>query len=664
MLHCENLLKQYIMQKIKWPVKPVPIIFQEVITMKKLLTIILALIFVVSVTPVFAETYDSFVNLSADTADGNIPSYENGTEYTRHFEDDKNCVWAVNGDTVNNVSSATSTQVGVGSANTRIGVYKLPIPKIAGNQEFSKFEFNFSQLDTSGPTYYVLKMAGDDWTESTIVRSNPTMTEIFADATYNNIESEKLKYNALSVGGKINNSDLATGFPYTNYNRYVADITDYANECYKNGQNAIWVAVGCTSTKNIAGNIRSGYSTSPYLACSISFATAETGALEFVSADVEDGAIVSGKTATYTFTNKLTSAAANLNGENVECEVKGTRAFVSLNAPGVNVLSITATDAAGNSITTEEIKFRAGYNSHKITSSDNSTYVVDNSGSTAGRYIPQVNRDKSTVLTIPLPELSAGQTLGEFNLRFLMSGGYSPSYFRLFKIPVDASQVANLIQTSGETPEGKINIYEYQQAAAGEYKADFGSFESELYNTGVEEVNAGHADLTKYAKECIERGQTKMLVGFTSTSANSLIGVGDSSHTTNNRFHYSYWTVEDTDFTAKAPKFIASDDASTFADATSLTSLTKSAEYKFITSLTNFGTEDASVTLYIAQYDAEGTLIGVAPNTVVAIADSVAADHTSATLKIDAQATNVRAFIWNEANQKPMLIGDVNINAK
>lgn len=547
---------------------------------------------------------------------------------------------------VTKVTSGSWVQGTYFSGRGNCAIYKITIPDIPAGKAMNNFVLSFG---SSKNPMRVFKMPGTDW----------AIPGSIADTAW----YSAVKTASTSTAYNAGDSDILAETK-TSYNNNLVNISSYVKECIAAGQAYFYIAVGAWNSSSNIGS--STMTDSTYVGaghrpiCYYSFA--DMGALELISSPAK-GEITDATTATFTFNNTLKSATATVNGEAANCTVNASQVTVDLGTAGKKTIVVTATDTARNTVTTDAVTVRAGYNSYKITSSDNVTYAVNNTGSKSTTYNPQVNSGASTVLTIPLPELSAGQTLGEFNLRFLMSGGYSPSYFRLFKIPVDASQVANLIQTSGEIPEGKINIYEYQQAAAGEYKADFGSFKSELYNTGVVDVNAGHADLTKYALECIERGQTEMLVGFTSVYSNSLIGVGDSSHTTANRFHYSYWTVEDTDFSAKAPKFVASDDANTFATATGLASLAKAAEYKFITSLANFGAEDASVTLYIAQY-ADGELIGITPKTVTVTANGTAADFTSANFTVDALAENVKAFIWNDAEQKPMLIGDVVVDAK
>lgn len=548
--------------------------------------------------------------------------------------------------TVTKMSSGSWVQGTYFSGRGSCAIYKIAIPAIPTGKTLNNFVLSFGSSKNS---MRVFKMPGTDWAIPGSIADTAWFTAVKTASTSN----------AYTAG----DSDILeeTG---TSYKNNLVNISSYVKECIAAGQPYFYIAAGgWNSTSNVGSSTMTD---STYVGaghrpiCYYSFA--DMGALELISSPAK-GEITDATTATFTFNNTLKSATATVNGEAANCTVKGGQVTVDLGDTGKKTIVVTATDTARNTVTTDAVTIRAGYNSHKITSADKASYTVDDIGASASTYNPQVNSGTSTVLTIPLPALEEGQTLGEFNLRFLMSGSYSPDYFRLFKIPVDASQIANLIQTSGETPEGKINIYEYQQAAAGEYKADFGSFKSELYNTGVVDVNAGHADLTKYALECIERGQTSMLIGFTSVYSNSLIGVGDSSHTTANRFHYSYWTVEDTDFSAKAPKFVASDDANTFAAATGLATLAKVAEYKFITSLANFGAEDASVTLYIAQY-ADGELIGITPETVTVTANGTAADFTSANFTVDALAENVKAFIWNDAEQKPMLIGDVVVDAK
>ena len=454
------------------------------------------------------------------------------------------------------------------------------------------------------------------------------------------------------------------------YRRNYANISDYVKECIAMGHEYFYVAVGGWNDTTSIVLQNASTTSAPLIGhrpkCYYSFA--DVGALELVSSTPAKGEIAESKEATFIFNNKLASATATVDGVEYPCTVNASQVKLSFADAGEYTVQITAKDTARNTVTTDSVRVRVGYESQKLAHGIAYTYVTTSSGTASSTYSPSATSSSTAILSISLPTLEAGKKLKEFKLKFITVGDYSYEYYRLVKIPVDPSQVMNLVCTTGETPEGKINIKKYVEGAAGEYKADFGNFKTEttdlrnLENTGT--CYAKYADLTAYANECIERGQTKMLVGFTSRWTNGIIGVGDSSHTNANRFHYTYWTTEDADFSAKAPKFVAADDAKTFAEATGLSALAKEGTYKCLTSLANFGDDAISATLYVAQYNSDGELISLAPKAVTVPADGVAADYAVADITIDANTSNVKAFIWNDAEQKPMLIGDVIVEAK
>ena len=521
-------------------------------------------------------------------------------------------------------------------------VYKIPMPVVPIGKTLGNFVL---RTGTDKEAIRLLKMAGEDWT---------VPGDLSAWYTANKTQA---KFEALYAY----DGDIIFETPTHNINAYF-DVSKYVRDCYAAGQDYIYLAAApynnrtkiALHTLSDGDYVASGNKPQYY------YTFSDIPALSYISANVDNGEIISETQVEFTFSNVLKSATAKINGNDLVCEVKGNKAIVQLTPYVTSNIVVTATDNARNVVASDPITVKAGYGNKTIVD-DYNTKLVSNSGASDSKYSPRVNNSESTVMRIKLPSIEEGKTIKEFGIKFLSGERRYPTSFRLFKIPFDGAVCANLIQTSGETPDGKINIQVYKTGAYNEYKANLGEFEYGGITAKNDHVH--YADITKYVKECYERGQTTMLIGFTANDSQSMVGIGDGDLDTAKRYHYIYWTVEDTDFSAKAPKFVASDDANTFANATGLASLAKAAEYKFITSLANFGAEDASVTLYIAQY-ADGELIGITPKTVTVTANGTAADFTSANFTVDALAENVKAFIWNDAEQKPMLIGDVVVDAK
>lgn len=536
------------------------------------------------------------------------------------------------------------------SGKGNIAIVKIDLPEIPNGKTIGNVAFRYgvssSQNKTTGvytmaSNLRVYKMPGTDWTMSGSIADTDWYKKVTVAASASAYEAND---NSLIYTVGDTGSDA--------YTLAYANITSYIKDCYANGQTYCYLAYGdWNSTRNTGSTSTSDSSyTKAGVKPRIYYSFEDLGALELVSSTPAKGAFTTAKEATFTFNNKLASATATVDGVEYSCTVDASQVKVTFADAGEYTVQVTAKDTARQTVTSDAVKVRVGYESQKLTDSVASSYYVSGNTAAMGTYAPSVHSTSTGILSIPLPTLEAGKKLKEFKLKFITNSKFAPDYYRLLKIPVDGSEVLNLVNTTGEVAEGKININKYVAGAAGEYKADLGNFKTET--TDIENLDnsatcfANYADLTNYANECIERGQTKMLVGFTSRWTNSIIGIGDSSHTTANRFHYAYWTTEDADFSVNAAKFVAGEGT-----------------YKFTASIANYGDEEIAADLYIAQYDEEGTLISVSAKNVTVDAVGEFIDFESETLTVDANAATVKAFIWTN-NQDPLLIGDAIVDLK
>lgn len=613
--------------------------------MKKLLAILLMLTFLVSTVPVFA----------AESAHG-VTEFANGTEYMYNLKTIGVRPYQV-------TSTACTVAKYTSSANTgSMTVFQLPIPEISESQTFSNYTFRVctSSAGNLGTYIKLVKLDGLDWSKITSGTTN--LTEEPLASAFKNYEAYRANSSIEAV--------KCTAYPDNYY--YLLDITDYAKFCRNNGQTVMHVGVYTPYAKKVYAFSDSSFSTDderiPY-----TYFTAESiPAMEYLGSDIEDSiektpACETNKNSvTFSFNNLVKQVSATVNGEASQCSVIGSKVTVSNLDFGSNDVSVTAADANGVEATASQSLFvfenYDGYDYLKEQS-----YTVNSDGSSYSGYNPSSAPKQAVVWSIPLPTVESGKEISQFNLRFLSPNAKGESY-RLIKLPGENWDKENLVFITGEVAEGKVNIEEYISSYP-EYKANIGtkSFETSTLEWADNDngyLEATYADLTKYAKECIENGQSKMWLAIHSTSTCAITGIGNTQHAPNGRVHYVYWKFEDAEQTASVPKVVLSSDENTYANATALTALSKDATYKFVTKLSNFEAEDKEITLIIAKYDSENTLTGVAPVTVTVAAGATNVEASSPALAMNGTEGIVKAFIIAEDDSKPVIVTHITLIAQ
>lgn len=190
--------------------------------MKKLLSVVLALMLVLTALPTFA----------ADSAIG-ATEFVNGTEYEYNLKTVGESAYKIG-------ASSSSVCKYTGEANKGAMVaFKLPLPELAQGQEFANYTFRFadSAENTNRSAYFrVVKLGGIDW-DSVKAGTMTTTTEPVKTAI--TLNDKTAPESALTQDTAL---EAVQCTERTNY-YYKADITAYANECLENGDDAIYVGV-------------------------------------------------------------------------------------------------------------------------------------------------------------------------------------------------------------------------------------------------------------------------------------------------------------------------------------------------------------------------------------------------------------------------------------
>jgi len=613
--------------------------------MKKLLAILLMLTFLVSAVPVFA----------AESAHG-VAEYTNDTEYVYSLKTIGVHPYVITSSTCKKATYTAATN------KSSMTVFELPIPNLTEGQTIKNYKFRFCGSSDGNFSTYIKAVKLDGADNSKLKDLSARLTDEPYNSAFNN-------YAAYRADTSVEAVQCTT---HTTKYYYYLDITAYANECRNKGQSVMYVGVFNAYTKNIFAFSDSSFAADderiPY-----TYFTAESiPAMEYLGSDIEDSIAktpaceTNKNSVTFSFNNPVKQVSITVNGEATQCRISGSRVTVADLGFGSNDVSVTAADVNGIEATASQSLFvfadSDGYDYLK-----DSSYLVTADGSSYSGYNPSSAPKQAVVWSIPLPTVESGKEISQFNLRFLSPNAKGENY-RLIKLPGENWDKENLVFTTGEVAEGKVNIEKYISSYP-EYKANIGTktFETSTLEWADNDngyLEATYADLTKYAKECIENGQSKMWLAIHSTSTYAITGIGNTQHAPAGRVHYVYWKFEDAEQTASVPKVILSDDVNAYANAVGLTALSKDATYKFVTKISNYEAEDQEVTLIIAKYDSENTLTGVAPVTVTVTAGATDVEASSASLAMGGTEGKVKAFIITEDDSTPVIVTHVSLIAQ
>jgi len=217
--------------------------------MKKLLSVVLVFMLVMAVIPTMAvdvvveeNNKQSASGSSSSGGSGSASEFVNGTEYEYNLKIVGESAYVVD-------NSGSNVCKYTGNTNqAAMVVFKLPLPALADGQEFENYTFKFTDAkeDSNYASYVrVVKLDGIDW-DSVKAGTMTTATEPVASA---------LSLDNYAANTAVNADVAIEGVQCTNITNYYykANITDYANECLENGDDAIYVGVFNRYARGIYG---------------------------------------------------------------------------------------------------------------------------------------------------------------------------------------------------------------------------------------------------------------------------------------------------------------------------------------------------------------------------------------------------------------------------
>lgn len=430
--------------------------------MKKLLSVVLVFMLVMAVIPTMAvdvvveennkqSASGSSSGSSSSGGSGSASEFVNGTEYEYNLKTVGESAYVVD-------NSGSNVCKYTGNTNqAAMVVFKLPLPALADGQEFENYTFKFTDAkeDSNYASYVrVVKLDGIDW-DSVKAGTMTTATEPVASA---------LSLDNYAANTAVNADVAIEGVQCTNITNYYykANITDYANECLENGDDAIYVGVFNRYARGIYGFGDSSLTTEDERIPYAYFTTQKKQVFEHT---IEGYRWVGNKT-------KITE--------------------------GYSVAAGVPTVAAGNKT---------------------STYI-----SGKGNF---------AVYKVALPAVAEGEGYKHFILSF--GCGVAGS---VFKMP---GENWDFTRTLADTDWYKAIIVESTAQAYKANDADVLTEENPYFKLTL-------ADITTYANECLNAGQTHMYLavgGWSSTSNTTLPSMTDSSYVgAGCNPHYYYMTGE------------------------------------------------------------------------------------------------------------------------
>ena len=402
------------------------------------------------------------------------------------------------------ITNDETVQPGVNAA-----IFKIPLPKESNGLKVDKFIFRFVSKFDSGSSFKLMKMPGDDWDLSSLK---------YGDEAISNIISGGSEY--IANEGDILTADVGIFDSIFNY----ADISSYASECMNDGQKYVYVLLTSASTAKVFGTITDtdfiSYDMYPY--CYYTYGEADP--LEFVSSEPANRTENAySEYASFTFNNGIASAEAVVNGESAECICDGRTATVDFYLEEYEdyEITITATDIYGQSIS-NTIRFSTSGGAGAVTSKEGGfSYAVKASGTAeSNRNSIDVDTSNFMLYQIPLPSLSGTQSLGSFTFNYTALGRSEDS--TLLKFHGDEWDVSSMTFADEDVSE-IISAY-IADGNNTSFNAASSKNSEKLSNT----IHRVSADVTAYAEECIQKGQSFMWLASVTTSTMNCYGFGYS----------------------------------------------------------------------------------------------------------------------------------------
>lgn len=582
------------------------------------------------------------------TVDEEDDGYVNGEEYVYNIKSTgKRTYFVSNSDCK---AGGYSTNVN----KTTVTVIQFPLPKLDADQTLANYKIRICDVKASedrGSSYIYLKLDNLNWESVTSLEARLT-DEPFASAVAN-------YNNADYLASQGSTSTKCTGYDFY---YYTVDVTDYANECIAKGNEVMHIGVYSRSTRSIFALTDSSFTADDERIPYAYFTPGEISPIEFVSSNVDEKKpfVNSADDAvTFTFSQAVESAAATVNGKEFECVADGNKVSVSgLDDFSKCVVSVIANDAGGNEVegsATVYTSYFPGYDGFGYLTTP--SRIINASESKTSTYNPSTSKAQVVLWKVALPEIEEGKLFESFKLRFLSPVSCGEA-FDFFKLPEDLD-VENLVFTSDDTPEGKINIADYANNYNC-YKADTGLKFSETTDLAWSDkdngfLEASYADFTEYANECLLGGQTHMYIGIRSNSTQAITGVGNSTLAPAGQVHYYYWKTKDADSFIYAPYFYEGyeEDAELYSQAGAmmpLSTIVKGSFCYFRTMCCNYEDTAKTYKLIIANYSTKGKLVGVKTSTVTVPANTekiIESETIYAGVK-----GKIKAFIWDDTELK------------
>ena len=195
-------------------------------------------------------------------------------------------------------------------------IFRIPLPKLKSQRDYRDFFFTLITPVVNGNNIKIVKLPGDDWDINSLVQVSGE-----APAGKQNIypyTSDYATYKAYTgdVKVEVRNVPSSAGQATSNFN--TVNISDYARECYANGQSTMWIAIASNSTYAITGIGDSSHAKNGRMHY-VSWSTKKATPATLVSSSIENGAddVAADALAAFEYSAKINSARVFLNGNEV-----------------------------------------------------------------------------------------------------------------------------------------------------------------------------------------------------------------------------------------------------------------------------------------------------------------------------------------------------------
>ena len=491
--------------------------------MKKVLSVLLALMLVITALPTFAAS--SAVG-QTEYADGieyeySIVSYANGMANNSEAPDDSYFPWYVSGSGSSRVKSG-------GGVSTNSGAYlifKLPLPKLSQEQVISNYKFNFAtntKTGNVGGSYSIARLP--DNMEEMLSENLKTSDSVIADSKANSAMSS---LEAIQVEG-------------TEYYHYQADITAFANESYLKGLDHCYIMIWSASTYKFMWS-DSSYAESQKPYCYFTAGSALSTELALSSSNVKDGdmAVSVNDPIEFYYNKPVASATAVINDEETPCTISGGKVSVNpaMATGSTYTLTVNTSDSEGNAVETT-----LSFSTYGELRAHSGPYGIGATGTTLVTGKLSVHKSGYVLYKLPMPKLEPGQKIDKYIFRqytAIYSGG---NYFAFDQIEEtytggvfdEATYDAEILKfTTADIPDTKVDIKKSVTSTLLDFTIS-NSWKS--YRNDV--------DITDYVIECYNAGQREyFLIGYNHNSTTSTYNVNYSTLANNGCYTYGYYAL-------------------------------------------------------------------------------------------------------------------------